>query len=250
MIRDLFHFGLALCLASCSPRPEKLIIATAANVQFAMDGLVKEFASESGIPCEIILGSSGKLTAQIMAGAPYDVFVSADMKYPQELHAAGKTTDKPEVYAYGLLVLWTVREDIEPELDMLNDDRVMHVAIANPRTAPYGEAAREALVNYRLYEKVAGKLVYGESIAQVNQFILSGTAEAGFTSKSMVLSGEMQNKGRWTEVDRTLYSPIAQGAVIIRREGKDPAHAEDFYNFLYSENAQDILKNSGYLAKP
>jgi len=126
MIRDLFHFGLALCLASCSPRPEKLIIATAANVQFAMDGLVKEFASESGIPCEIILGSSGKLTAQIMAGAPYDVFVSADMKYPQELHAAGKTTDKPEVYAYGLLVLWTVREDIEPELDMLNDDRVMH----------------------------------------------------------------------------------------------------------------------------
>jgi molybdate transport system substrate-binding protein len=226
------------------------MIATAANVQFAMAGLVKEFAAESGISCEIILGSSGKLTAQFMAGAPYDIFVSADMKYPEALHAAGRTTGKPEVYAYGLLVLWTLREDIEPAMEMLDDHRVRHVAIANPRTAPYGEAAREALVNYRLYEKITGKLVYGESIAQVNQFILSGTAEAGFTSKSVVLSEEMQNKGKWIEVDRELYSPIAQGAVIIRQDGKDPANAEAFYHFLYSEKAQEILRNSGYLAKP
>lgn len=238
---------ILLLLTACETRkPKALVIATAANVQFAMEELTSEFTKITGIRCETVLSSSGKLTTQIMEGAPFHVFISADMSYPEQLFKRGLTTGPPEVYAYGKLVLWTMRDGLEPSLGLLTDDAVRHVAIANPKTAPYGTAAVQALENAGIFEKIKPKLVYGESISQTNQFIISKTADAGFTAKSVVLSPEMKDRGRWVEMEADTYAPIAQGAVLLKKTGSMTEAAEAFHRFLFSENAKTILKKYGY----
>lgn len=236
---------IPLLAIACKPISKKsLIVATAANVQFAMDELIQEFEMETRIHCEIILGSSGQLTAQITEGAPYDVFVSANMKYPNELYKNGLASSKPEVYANGVLVLWTLQNISDLSLERLSSDNVQHIAIANPRTAPYGEAAVDALKKLGLYERVSSKLVFGESVSQTNQFILSGSAELGFTAKSVVLAKEMKDQGVWIEIPDSLYKPIAQGVAVIKRD--DNENAQRFAKFLLSDRAGQILKNYGY----
>lgn len=228
----------------------KVTVAAAANVQFVLAELTKDFESATGIKTEIILNSSGKLTAQIKEGAPYDIFVSADMKYPEELYKSGFATDAPKVYANGLLVLWTTRTGIKPDdaLNALTSDEVKKIAIANPETAPYGTASVEAMNYYKVYDKVKNKLVYGESISQTNQYIISGSADIGFTAKSIVLSNEMQGKGTWMDVNRKAYNSIKQGAVILKH-GKEANYdaSKKFYDYLYSDKAKNILKKYGYV---
>ena len=249
-MRFALFFLLLLTLVSCENRKSQaLVIATAANVQFAMQELIAEFENETGIPCETVLSSSGKLTAQIREGAPFHVFVSADMTYPEDLFKNGLTTGQPEVYAYGKLVLWTLRSDLDPTPERLTRDDVRHIAIANPKTAPYGSAAVEAMRHFGIFEKTEPKLVYGESISQTNQFIISKTADAGFTAKSVVLSPEIKTQGRWVEIDQTAYTPIAQGAVVIQRNGEAKSEALEFYRFLFSEKAKQILQAYGYEVK-
>lgn len=221
-----------------------LTIAAAANVQFALQPLMDAFTEETGITSESSIGSSGTLTAQIMAGAPFDVFISADMKYPRQLSDAGITVKGPEVYANGVLVLWSINQS--PSLEMLRQKKINHIAMANPKTAPYGEAAMAVLNNLGLYDSLQDNLVFGESISQANQFILSGAAEIGFTAKSVVLSNELQGKGNWIEISEQLYPPLAQGAVVIRHDDRSPSNAIRFYDFLFSEKAQVILSNYGY----
>ena len=239
----------SVLVTSCGKNAEKntkLTIATAANMQFAMDSLVHAFSESTGVSCEIIISSSGKLTAQIKEGAPFDIFISADMKYPEELYGGGFTTAAPEVYAYGKLVLWSMKEDITPGMEILSTDRVRHIAIANPRTAPYGEAALEVLERWGLREKLENKLIYGESIAQTNQFITSKAAEAGFTAKSVVLSPQMRDQGKWLDLDTGLHTPIAQGVVILKKQEPAPAAAQLFYDYLFSAAARQILLDFGY----
>ena len=228
----------------------KLTIAAAANVQYVMNELVKAFDSSTGIKTDIILNSSGKLTAQIKEGAPYDVFVSADMKFPQELYKSGYAIDSPKVYANGLLVLWTTQTAIKPapDLSVLTTDAIKKIAIANPQTAPYGEASVEAMNYYKVYDKVKDKLVYGESISQTNQYIISGSADVGFTAKSIVLADEMKGKGTWIDINRKSYKPIQQGAVILKHGNEtNQEPAKKFYKYLYSEKAKSILKKYGYV---
>lgn len=233
---------------SCNTsKKESLYIATAANVQFAMDTLADIFESETGIKTNIILGSSGKLTAQILQGAPYDIFVSANMKYPAEIYKNSKASTKPQVYAHGALVLWTLKESIIPELASLTDDKIRRIAIANPKTAPYGSAALDLLKNKGIYEIVKHKLVYGESISQVNQFITSRTADMGFTAKSVVLSSKMKSIGYWTELDTNDYSPIEQGAIIVNTGKPNSEHTKEFMSFILSDKAKKILSEFGYI---
>ena len=232
---------------SCNTSNEvRITIATAANVQFAMDTLTTIFEKETGIKANIILGSSGKLTAQILQGAPYDVFVSANMKYPMEIYNNNLATGKPLVYAHGSLVLWSVKEAIDPGPVLLTDEKIRKIAIPNPKTAPYGEAAVELLQNTGIFEQVKNKLVYGETISQVNQFIISKTADIGFTSKSVVLSPEMRNTGSWAEMNPKEYTPIQQGVIIINRKNGHLEHAEKFVTFLLSATAKGILTEYGY----
>ncbi|NNF18323.1 MAG: molybdate ABC transporter substrate-binding protein, partial [Flavobacteriaceae bacterium] len=189
-----------LCSACRKPQ-QKLRIATAANMQYAMEDLVRAYSRESGIDCEVIIGSSGKLTAQIREGAPYDLLVSADMRYPRELEKLDLLAGEPRVYAYGTLVIWTNRPGIEPSLEALLDPGIRHIAIANPLTAPYGRAAIEVLEQVGIYEQLTPKLVYGESVAQASQFIRSGASEAGITAKAVVLSARVAGIGKWADLD-------------------------------------------------
>lgn len=243
LLAFIFAFGCA------GKRSEKLTIATAANMRFAMTSLVEVFTAETGIACEIVVASSGKLTAQIMQGAPYDVFVSADMKYPEALYEQELTVAWPEVYAYGKLVLWCASGDVEPSLAILIDDSVQRIAVANPKTAPYGKAAMEVMKHGRLYEQIKDKLVYGESISQTSQFIISGAATIGFTAKSVVLSPDVIGKGHWQEIDSSFYSPIEQGIVILNQNPEMMDEAQQFKQFLFSQSGQDILMQYGYEVK-
>ena len=224
----------------------KITIATAANMQFAMAELTKEFTKQTAIECEMVISSSGKLTAQIKEGAPYDIFISANMKYPWEVYHSGLAENKPKIYAYGKLVLWTMVEGIEPSLDLFTDKSIHHIALANPKTAPYGLAATDVLDHHNIYEKVKGKLVFGESISQTNQFINSKAAEIGFTALSVVLSPEMRGKGKWIEMEESTYSPIEQGVVVIKHDRPTNKIAIKFYEFLFSDKAQKVLTDFGY----
>lgn len=223
---------------------QTLNIATASNMQFAMTEIARSFTKQTGIKCNIITGSSGKLTAQITEGAPYDVFVSANIKYPEELYKNGFTITKPKIYGYGKLVLWSTIHK-KPNLSILLNDDIEHIAIANPTTAPYGEAAISVLKKVGVYEKIKNKLVYGESISQTNQFIISGAADIGFTAKSVVLSSKIKNEGNWISIDEDNYIPIGQGIVLLKNSGRKK-QSEQFYTFLFSDQAQNILKKFGY----
>ncbi|MEM8895759.1 MAG: molybdate ABC transporter substrate-binding protein [Bacteroidota bacterium] len=252
MSRASLHFSFLLLasylLVSCSqPSPRILTIAAAANVQFALDSLVRVFEEESGADCEIIVSSSGKLTAQIAKGAPYDIFLSADMKYPQSLYESGHVKSPPPVYAQGSLVVWSMREEDSTSLiDKLNSETIQTIAMANPKTAPYGIAAKEVLEAMELLQVLKPKLTYGESIAQTNHFISSGAADFGFTAKSVVVSPQMREKGTWEEVDVDLYTAIDQGMAIVNHDGYELPEAQQFFDFMLSAKAQAILKHFGY----
>ncbi len=244
----LFYLSLFLVLinASCSSDHSKTItIATAANVQFAMRELANSFEEETGISTSIIIGSSGKLTAQIIEGAPFDIFVSADMKFPNKIYDSGLGVESPRIYAYGSLILISLRKDLKPSFSILHSDSVNHISIANAKTAPYGRAAEQMLNYYGEYEKLSNKLVFGESISQTNQFILSGAAELGFTARSSFIAFSSEEKSFIT-IDPKSYDPIEQGAILIKRPDQNIENAKKFYLFLFSEKAQAILKRNGY----
>ena len=240
--------ALGLLWVSCGGgnTRQPLTIAVAANMQYAMEALAEDFTETTGIPCELVVSSSGKLTAQIREGAPFHILVSADMKYPEELYKSGLTTGPPQVYAYGKLVLWSLQDEQVPSLEMLQEARVRHVAVPNPVTAPYGKAALEVLDNTGSYEVIQEKLVYGESIAQTNQFISSRAADIGFTALSVVVAPQLKGQGQWVELDPALYSPIAQGVVVLRNPDEIQKAALAFRDYLFAVSAREILLKFGY----
>jgi len=244
-------FPLAALLAFFSPPilAATLTVAVAANVQYAFDDLKAEFKKETGHELKPVYGSSGKLTAQIMNGAPFDVFLSADMEYPVKLHQARLTTAAPRTYAYGTLVLWTLKDlDLRHWQSALATPGIGKIALANPKTAPYGRETMQVLAHYKLTEALKGKLVFGESIAQTNQYIYSRAADAGFTAKSVVVSPELQGQGKWIELPQDAYQPIAQGVVVLRHgQQTQPQLAQQFYDFMLSPKSRAILQRNGYL---
>lgn len=247
-IKRIYFLLLLLVFIGCGNSKENkegLTIATAANMQFAMKDLMAAFTSKTGTPCHMVTGSSGKLMAQIKEGAPYHVFVSADIKYANELYANGLAENTPKIYAHGKLVLWSMVDDLEPSIELLSSSKVEYIAMANPVIAPYGKATKEVLQHYQLTKQVADKLVYGESISQTNQFIISEAATIGFTSLSVVLSPHMKDKGKWVLIDETTYNPIEQAIVIIKGDNINN-NADKFYAFLFSDEGKRILERYGY----
>jgi molybdate transport system substrate-binding protein len=238
----LFLYGLAA-------HAESLTVAVAANVKYAFADLQQAFSKSTGIEVKSVFGSSGTLTAQIRNGAPFDVFLSADMEYPERLYKDGLAKAAPAVYANGVLVLWTLNPlDLGKGIQVLNDPSVRKIAVANPRLAPYGREAMNALEHHKLRAAVEQKLIYGESISQVNQYIASKLADIGFTAKSVVLAPEVAGKGKWIEVPRESYQPIAQGVVILQHGAETrAAAAQRFIEFLASPVAREIFEKYGYL---
>lgn len=241
-------FILVILLFACGNSNESktnLKIATSANMQYAMNDIVAAFEQKTGVKCEVIIASSGKLTAQINEGAPYDVFVSADMKYPNLIYRNGKALGAPKKYAEGKLVVWSNRIS-KLDSNLFVNNTIQHIAIANPETAPYGFAAKEFLSNKKLFQMLSPKFVFGESISQTNQFIISGAVDYGFTAKSVVMSPKMKGKGKWMEVDSKYYHPIDQGVVLLKNNNGNSLNAEKFFNFLFSTEAKQILVKYGY----
>lgn len=246
----LLYFVILIFITPLSCKNQRsdtaLKIAVAANTQYAMNIVAHEFSKEHNIQCDLIVGSSGKLTAQIIEGAPYDIFISADMKYPQLLTDRKVTHGSIAIYAKGKLVCWSLQNRANTQLHSLSPKKVDHFAIANPDLAPYGVAAKEALSYYQLLPEIKDKLVFGESISQTNQFIITEAATAGLTAKSVVLSPQMKDRGYWTEVDSNAYQAIQQGMVIIRHKKSNLSLAKQFFDFVLSPKGKSILREYGY----
>jgi molybdate transport system substrate-binding protein len=241
--------AVAMLMQATQAYAETITVAVAANVKYAFADLQQAFSRESGIAVKSVFGSSGKLTAQIENGAPFDVFLSADMKYPQTLFQDGLATTEPRVYANGVLVLWTLNPiDLGKGIRVLKDPAVQKIAVANPKLAPYGREAMNVLDHFGLHAAVDSKLIYGESISQVSQYIDSKSADIGFTAKSVVLAPEVAGKGKWVELPRDSYHPIAQGVVILKHGAETDAKASRrFVDFLATPAARAIFGKYGYL---
>lgn len=240
----------ALPLAGAEAR---LAVAAAANLVYALDEINEAFArAEPGIALTVSTGASGSLVAQISNGAPFDVFLSADLDYPAALVKAGQADAASlVVFATGRLVLWTLKPDLTltPISEAVHDPALRRLAIAHAETAPYGRAARQALEKLGLWNEARGRLVIGENITQTAQFVETGNAEAGFVAMSLVLSPRLRDRGRWIEVPADHYAPLDQGAVITRRGAANPAAAR-YLAFLRGPEARKILERFGYGVPP
>jgi molybdate transport system substrate-binding protein len=250
MKKQMMNFlgGLSLLLAAALAQAEPLTVAIAANLKYVFDDLAAEFKKETGIETQSVLNSSGKIATQVRNGAPFDVFMSADMEFPEGLYKDGYATTPPKPYAYGLLVLWTQKDvDLTKGVAGLADASVGKVAIANPKVAPFGKQSLKAMEYYKVRAAVEPKLVYGENITQVSQYVDSKAADVGFSAKSIVVAPETAGKGKWVEVPAESYEPIAQGVVILKHAAEANGDAaRKFYGFVLSEKARAIFAKNGY----
>ena len=232
--------------------PKPLLIAAAADLKFALDEVLVAFrTAHPGHEAKATYGASGTLFAQIDNGAPFDLFLSADVKFPQQLIARGKADkDSLFLYAIGHLVIWKPKES---NLDVaqlgakaLLDPSVRKVAIANPDVAPYGAAAVAALKSLGVYDAVKEKFVLGENVAQAAQFVQSGAADAGIISLSLALSPRMKDAGRTWEVPMSAFPRLEQ-AGAIRTNTANRAGAAQLRDFLSAPAGREILKRYGFL---
>lgn len=208
--------------------------------------LFAEQHPEYGEDASVIYGSSGRLTTQIMNGAPFDIFFSADIAFPQRLYAEGLTATDPAVYATGRIVLWSARMDASQMTlqDLLGDD-IRRIAIAQPAHAPYGMRAREALQSVGVWQAVEPKLVFGENIAQAAQMAESGAADVGIIALSLALFPSMQTHP-YALIDESIHEPLTQGFVLTRR-GEEKPSAQAFSAFMSSEAAREIKSRYGFV---
>jgi len=235
---------LFLFLGACSDiGRNRLNIATASSSHRAIKDIAYVFQEKYNIKINIISSSSGKLCAQIKQGAPYDIFISADILYPQELYETGYTSEAPLVYAYGKLVCWTTKAQIKPEISSFTNPLIKKIAIPNPKLAPYGRLSISAIEHFGILDSVKHKFVFGENVSQTSQFILSGAADIGITSISMVKSLK-RAKEKWKELPAESYIPIAQSTVIINRSNHE--YTRKFYDFLFSEEAAIVFESYGF----
>ena len=239
----LASLALASALAA-----QTITVAAAANMKYAVTDIAKEFTKESGIGVKIITGASGKLTQQIMSGAPYDAFLSADVEYPAKLANGGFTTTPSQVYAYGTLILWSdTGVDLSKGVAVIADPSVKKIAVANPKTAPYGTEAMNTMKYYKVADDAVSKIVTAESISQVGSYVTTKAVDVGFMAKSIVLSPEMKNVGKWVEIDPKSYNTIDQAMVGLKNGSpENQIAAIQFLRFMSSPKAIDILKSSGY----
>ncbi len=241
---------LAVLLFGSSLFAGSITIAVAANVSYAIEALKKEFKTlYPNTEVKVILGSSGKLTAQIKNGAPYQVFMAADMKYPFSLYDDGVAVTKPRIYAQGGLAYLSIeKQDFSKGINIVKESKISKIAVANPKTAPYGKAAVEAMKNGGVYDEAVKKLIYAESASQTVSYVVIA-ASLGFIAKSALYSPKMTHykKGiNWAEVDTKLYTPINQGIVILKN-GETSSETAAFYSFIFSKKAAKIFNDFGYV---
>ncbi|MFC7674979.1 molybdate ABC transporter substrate-binding protein [Mycolicibacterium sp. GCM10028919] len=225
-------------------------VAAAADLKFALEEVKSALGQTNpDIDLRPTYGSSGTFFEQISNGAPFDLYLSADLSYPQQLADAGKA-DEADVFSYavGRLAVWSANGspvDATKGLSVLTDPAVSKVAIANPAHAPYGKAAVAAMQTAGVYDAVQPKLVLGENVAQAAEFAQSGNAQAGVIALSLAVSPQLSDKGRYAEVPVDSYPRIDQGGVVLSA-ATDVAAARAVKDFLVSQQGHDILKRYGF----
>lgn len=237
-------------LTSCARAQERILIAAASDLKFALDSIVLIFKNANSGSVEVSYGSSGKLSEQISNGAPFHIFFSADIHYPRMLEAKGFTSSDVYPYGIGRLVVWSKKMDPVGEgMRSLLSPSVRKIAMANPAHAPYGKRAEEALTYFNIIEAVKSKLVYGENISQAAQFVTSGAADIGIVALSLALSPSMQREGgKYYLIPETSHSALEQG-VVITRQGNGNSLAKAFMTFMKGETATGILTHFGFTTR-
>jgi len=216
----------------------RIYVASAAGNSYALPEIIKTYNKKfPNDKVNIIFASSGKLTAQIIHGAIYDIFLSANMKYPTILYKKGLALTKPKIYAKGAIVLFS-KNPLKGNYKQIILN-ASSIAIANPKTAPYGKAAIKFLKNTNLYEKVKNKLVYAETVPAAFNYAIHST-DIGIIAKSLLFSPSTKKYENWIDLPQK-YTPINQGVVLLNKK------AVNFYNFLFSKQAKKIFKKYGYI---
>ena len=225
---------------------EQVTVACAANMQYAMDSIAVLFEQEEGVKCEITAGSSGMLAAQIENGAPYDFFISADLAYPQAIFEKGEG-EEPFTYAKCRLVFaYDKAAGYTSIEEALRDLSLSRIGIADTRLAPYGMAADQFILRTGLKESIEERLIIGESIGQINQYLTTGSVDAAFTSYSFRIENE--NSFGFFEVDPALFYPIEQGAMVLNHgKNENAGPTEKLKLFISSAKCKAILVYFGYL---
>jgi molybdate transport system substrate-binding protein len=243
----LFPFALAAATAGPSVTAGEVQVAVAANFSAPMGKIGEAFTAATGHTLKVSSGATGKFYAQIKAGAPFEVLLAADDETPKKLIAEGHAVAASNfTYAIGKLVLWSAKPGIvDDQGAVLGNDSFAHLAIANPKTAPYGAAAMEVLKARHLEDAVAPRLVTAESIAQAYQFVATGNAELGFVAWSQVASPGQQVKGSYWLVPPSLHGEIRQDAVLLKAGEKNPAAAA-LLVYLKSDPAKAAIRSYGY----
>jgi molybdate transport system substrate-binding protein len=246
--------GAAGCQSSPPPPASRghLRVAAAADLNAALSDLIARFGASHDVDVSVSYGSSGNFYAQILNQAPFDVFLSADVAYPNQLAARGLTVPHSEfTYAIGRIVVWAPFSstlDVEREgLQALTAGTVAHVAIPNPEHAPYGRAAVAAMQSAGVYDRVRPKLVVGENVAQTLQFVQSGAADVGIVALSLALAPNLKGRGRRFEIPASTYPRLEQGGTILKNAA-DLDAARAFRGFLLNADGQAILKQYGFAA--
>jgi molybdate transport system substrate-binding protein len=238
---------LAALLLASAAQADEVQVAVAANFTAPMQKIAAEFEKDTGHKAVLAFGATGKFYAQISNGAPFEVFLSADDETPakleKELLAAPRTRF---TYAIGKLVLWSAKDGyVDGKGDVLKTGDFKHLAVANPKTAPYGAAGVEAMKKLGVLDSIQPKLVQGENIAQTYQFISTGNAELGFVALSQVFKdGKVTSGSAWI-VPANLYDSIRQDAVVLAKGRNNPA-ATALINYLKGDKAKVIIKSYGY----
>ncbi|HEX5752795.1 MAG TPA: molybdate ABC transporter substrate-binding protein [Archangium sp.] len=236
---------------SAGAEPKRtLTIAAASDLKFALDELLVSFREKHpGADVQVTYGSSGNFLAQLSNGAPFDVFLSADVAYPRRLAEQGLVAGEVFLYAVGRLVVWVPRDSPLPVaqrgMDALREPAARRIAIANPQHAPYGRAAEAALKSQGVYDTVKDRLVLGENIAQTAQFVQSGAADAGIIALALALAPAMREQGHSWEVPLDAYPRMEQGGAILKR-AKDPALARAFRDHLLGPEGTAVLSRYGF----
>jgi len=255
LVRSALTLAMTLCLAGQAAASE-VVIAAASDLSAAIKDVVAVFEKSSGHTVKLTLGSSGNFYAQIRNGAPFDVFLSADLTYVREIEKAGLAEAATSyTYATGHLVLWVPKNSAIPietqGIKALLDPRVRRIAIANPEVAPYGRAAVEAMKKSGVYEAARPKLVLGENAAQSAQFAQSGAADIGVIPLSLALMDSMKAQGKYRDIPADSYPRLEQAAVILKQATKAGHQnaARAFMELLRSEQGRAVLRRYGFEVK-
>ena len=231
--------------------PTEIFVAAAADLKFAMEEMIREFQkTHPEIAVKVSYGSSGNFYFQLSNQAPFDLFFSADIGYPRKLSEQGLILPGTEFfYAVGRLVIWVPKSspvDVERlKMEAVRHESVHHIAIANPKHAPYGKAAESALRSAGLWEAAQPKIVLGENVSQALQFIQSGNAEIGIVALSLAMAPAIKDQGRYWQIPLDTYPRIEQGGVILKR-AKDPEAAQSFREFVTGSKGRTVLKTYGF----